>query len=129
MQEPDAELDELARLVIGAAIAVHSALGPVFLEKVYEEALCVELDHLGVGYERQKRVEIWYRDAKVGVVVVDLVVCGRLVVELKAVDAVHPVHLAQVISYLRALKEPLGLLLNFQIARMKDGIKRVIWSK
>lgn len=129
MREPDPELDELARLVIGAAIAVHSELGPGFLEKIYEEALCIELGRLGIEFERQKRVEVTYRGAKVGEPVIDLIVGGRLVVERKAVEAIHPVHLAQVISYLRTIGEPLGLLLNFQVARMKDGVKRVVWTK
>ncbi|MBX3460931.1 MAG: GxxExxY protein [Planctomycetes bacterium] len=129
MHEPDPELDKLARLVIGAAITVLSELGPGFLEKVYEEALCVEFARLGIEFERQKRVEVTCRDAKVGEAVIDLIVGGRLVVELKAVEAIHPVHLAQVISYLRTIGEPLGLLLNFQVARMKDGVKRVVWTK
>lgn len=129
MQEPDKELDDLARLVIGAAIAVHKELGPGFLEKVYEEALCQELERMGVKFERQKRINVMYRGKKVGEAVIDLVVGGRLVVELKAVDAIHPVHVAQAISYLRTIGEALGILLNFQVARMKDGVKRIIWTK
>ena len=129
MREPDTELDRLAQQVIGAANSVHKELGPGFLEKVYEEALCLELNRLGIGYERQKRGEIRFRDQVVGEAILDLVVGGRLLVELKAAEAIHPVHVAQTISYLRTIGEPLGLLINFQVALLKDGIKRVIWSK
>ncbi len=128
MREPDAELDRLANQVIGAAIAVHRELGPGFLEKVYEEALCLQLSQIGVEFERQKRVEIRFRGHVVGEAVLDLLVGGRLLVELKAADTIHPVHLAQTISYLRTIGEPLGLLINFQVALLKDGIKRVISS-
>lgn len=129
MREPDARLDELARYVIGAAIAVHQELGPGFLEKLYEEALCRELARRGLRFERQKRVDVVYQGEVIGQAVIDLLVEGRLVVELKAADSIHPVHVAQTISYLRTINEPLGLLLNFQVARMKDGIKRVVWTK
>ncbi len=108
---------------------MHTVLGLGFRERVCEEALCVELASIGVEFERQKRIEVMYRGTKVGKAVMDLVVGGRLIVELKAVDAIHPVHLAKAISYLRALGEALGLLLNFQVARMKDGIKREVWSR
>ena len=129
MREPDSELDRLATAVIGAAISVHQELGPGFLEKIYETALCHELTRLGIRYERQKRVEVRFKDVVVGEAIFDLLVEGRLVVELKASDSIHPVHVAQTISYLKTIKEPLGLLLNFQVARMKDGIKRVVWTK
>lgn len=129
MREPDSELDRLATAVIGAAISVHRELGPGFLEKIYESALSHELTRLGIRYERQKQVEVRFKDVVVGEAIFDLLVEGRLVVELKASDSIHPVHVAQTISYLKTIKEPLGLLLNFQVARMKDGIKRVVWTK
>ena len=129
MREPDSELDRLATAVIGAAISVHRELGPGFLEKIYESALSHELTRLGIRYERQKQVEVRFKDVVVGEAIFDLLVEGRLVVELKASDSFHPVHVAQTISYLKTIKEPLGLLLNFQVARMKDGIKRVVWTK
>jgi GxxExxY protein len=129
MQEPDAQLDELARLVIGAAIAVHQELGPGYLEKIYEEALCREFLRQGIKFERQKRIDVLFRGEVIGEAVIELLVEGRLVVELKTVDTIHPLHVAQTISYLKTINESLGLLLNFQVARMKDGIKRVVWSK
>jgi GxxExxY protein len=116
-------------LVIGAAIAVHAALGSGYVEKIYEEALCLELARRGTKFERQKRVQVKYLDQVVGEFVLDLFVESRLVVEMKAADAIHPIHLAQTISYIRTVNEPLGLILNFHVALMKDGIKRVVWSK
>lgn len=129
MREPDKELDRIAKLVIGAAIAVHSELSAGYTEKIYEEALCRELTRRKIKYERQRRFNVLYQGEVVGEAVIDLFVEGRLVVELKCADAIHPVHIAQVISYLKTVNEPLGLLLNFQVASMKEGIKRVVWSK
>ena len=126
MNEPDAEVDRLANLVIGAAIAVHIELGPGFLEKIYEEALCRELKAREIPFRRQFRAKIRFRGEAVGEAVIDLLVGDRLVVELKAVESIHAVHVAQTISYLKTLDQPLGLILNFQVAKMKDGIKRVV---
>ena len=127
-KEPDAELDGLARAVIGAAIEVHRHLGPGFQEKVYEDALCVELGLRGIAFERQKAVVVSYKGHEVGSGVIDVLVAGRLVVEMKAVDALLPVHSAQVISYLKAIGSQLGLLLNFKVPVMKDGTRRVVLS-
>ena len=115
-----------SRAVIGAAIEVHRHLGPGYQEKVYEDALCVELGLRGMAFELQKPVSVVYKNRKVGSGVIDLVVGERLVVEMKTVDTLLPVHSAQVISYLRALGTQLGLLLNFRVAVMKDGTKRVV---
>ena len=127
-REPDAELDRLAREVIGAAIEVHRVLGPGFLESVYEEALGVELTLRQIPFERQAPLAVDYKDHPVGEGRVDLLVGGALVVELKAVAALAPTHMAQVISYLRAKGTALGLLINSNVARLKDGIKRVVAS-
>ncbi|MBZ0137424.1 MAG: GxxExxY protein [Planctomycetes bacterium] len=127
--EPDAELDAIAHEVIGAAIAVHTALGPGYLEKIYEEALCIELTKRGIKFVQQHRVQVSYDGQVLGEGIIDLFVEGRLVVELKAVSKVAPVHFATVMSYLKDVKEPLGLILNFQSALMKDGTHRVIFSK
>jgi GxxExxY protein len=126
--EPGEESDALARDVIGAAIAVHRALGPGFVESVYENALCIELAHRAVAFNRQVVVPLQYRDEKVGETRIDIVVGGRLVVELKAIEAIAPIHTAQVVSYLKAIRRPLGLLLNFNVQRLRDGIKRVVFS-
>lgn len=125
--EPGGELDAVARATIGAGIEVHRCLGPGFLESVYHAAMCVELDRRGIGYARQVRVPIVYKGIVVGEHFIDLIVEDSVVVELKSVAAFAPVHLAQVLSYLTAKDLRVGLLLNFQVRRLKDGgIKRVV---
>ena len=124
--EPDLELDQLAREVIGAAIEVHRVLGPGLLESVYEEALCVELSLRSIPFVRQPAVNVSYKGHPVGQGRLDMLVGGALVVELKAVEALSQTHKAQVISYLRMTGHQLALLINFNEARLKDGIKRVV---
>jgi GxxExxY protein len=124
--EPSYEVDTLAHTVIGAAIAVHRDLGPGFLESVYERALAIELTHRQILFTQQAVRQIFYRGELVGEHRVDLVVEGRLLVELKAVEAINSQHLAQVLSYLRATDLELGLILNFNAAVLKEGIRRVV---
>lgn len=124
--EPAADIDRLAYSVIGAAIEVHSLLGPGYLESVYEEALAVELKLRGIAFERQVSVAVKYKGQDVGTARLDLLIGRQLVVELKAVDALAPIHEAQVISYLKALNLPLGLLINFNVPLLKSGIKRIV---
>ncbi len=126
--EPDKRLDELARAVIDAAIEVHRELGPGFVESVYEEALAVELRLRDVEFERQKPIAVFYKGHPVGEGRVDLLVGGALIVELKAVEKLLPVHKAQVISYLKASRSALALLINFNERLLKDGIQRVVLS-
>jgi GxxExxY protein len=127
-REPGERLDSLAKAVIGAAIEVHRVLGPGFLENVYDEALAVELKSSGIPFERQKSMSVDYKGHAVGEGRMDLLVDGCLVVELKAVDSLAPIHTAQVISYLKATRLSLGLLINFNVPLLKDGIKRIIVS-
>ncbi len=128
MIEPEKQVDELARAVIGAAIEVHRHLGPGFLESIYEEALCLELVRAGITVERQKEVGVIYKDQVIGKHRLDLLVGGRLVVELKTVDELAAIHKAQVISYLKAMRLSLGLLINFNVPVLKDGVQRVVYS-
>ncbi len=128
MLEPGKELDNLARVVIDAAIEVHRELGPGFVESVYEEALAVELKLRDVEFERQKPMAVFYKGHPVGEGRVDLLVGGALIVELKAVEKLLPVHKAQVISYLKARGSTLALLINFNERLLKDGIQRVVLS-
>jgi GxxExxY protein len=114
---------ELSGRVIGAAIEVHKALGPGFLESVYEAALCVELELQGIKYERQKPMPISYRGRSVGEHRLDLVIEGVLVVELKAVKALEDIFFATTRSYMKAAQVENGLLLNF--ATMPLTVKRV----
>lgn len=124
----DPELEELARQVIGAAIEVHRCLGPGYSEPVYDEALAIELALRQIPCARQPTFALDYKGNIVGTGRLDFLIADRLVLELKAVDALGPVHRAQVLSYLQAKKLQLGLLVNFNSAVLKDGIKRVILS-
>ena len=126
--EPAKEVDALANAVIGAAIEVHRILGPGFLESVYEEAMCVELKLRGMLFVRQSPISLNYKGHPVGKGQLDFLVGEKLIVELKAVDALADVHMAQVLSYLRITGHALALLMNFNVAVLKDGIKRVVLS-
>ena len=126
--EPDQELDRLAHLVIGAAIEVHRQLGPGLLEGVYEKALCIEFEIRGIAFRTQSRVGITYKGRPVGKGRLDLLVGNRLIVELKTVEKLAPIHLAQMISYLRMTNRALGLLINFNVPVLKEGIRRVVLS-
>jgi GxxExxY protein len=129
MSEPDAHLDELARRVIGAAIAVHRELGPGFLESVYERALCIELDRQRIPYVRQAVFEVGYAGDTVGELRLDLLVDDQLVVELKAVESVAKIHRMIVRSYLKATSKHLALLINFSVPVLKEGISRIVLSQ
>ena len=128
LHEPARETDELAHAVIGAAIEVHRILGPGFLEAVYEQALCVELRLRGIPFERQKPTKVDYKGEYVGEGRLDLLVNDRLVVELKAVRELAPIHTAIVLSYLKATGRRLALLINFNVSRLKDGVRRLVLS-
>ena len=128
MKEPDAALNDLANRVIGAAIEVHRALGPGFLEGIYESALAIELESRGIPFVRQAIVEVGYKGLAVGESRLDLLVDRRLVIELKATEGLTPLYTAQLLSYLRTTGHELGLLINFNVPRLKEGIRRVILS-
>jgi GxxExxY protein len=126
--EPSQKVDDLARKVIGAAIEVHRALGPGYLESIYEEALAHEFSLNNISYERQVKIKVAYKGHPVGEGKLDLLVAKILPVELKAIDALAPIHHAQIISYLKMTGLQLGLLINFNVSLLKQGIKRVIFS-
>ena len=128
LREPPVAVDRLAHQVIGAAIAVHRELGPGFLEAAYEEAMSIEMRLRGIPHVRQPLVELQYKGHPIGEQRLDFLVGGQLIVELKAVDALLPVHMAQVISYLRATGHRLGLLINFNVRAVRQGIKRIVVS-
>ncbi len=128
LHEPDRETDALAHVVIGAAIEVHRHLGPGFLESAYEEALCVELRLREIPFERQRPAKVEYKGEYVGEGRLDLLVGDRLIVELKAVREVAPIHRAIVVSYLKATGKNLALLINFKVSRPKEGVQRVVLS-
>lgn len=113
--------------VIAAAITIHRKLGPGLLESAYEACLAYELEKAGFRVERQKAVPLVYEAIKLDCGFrADLVVDGRVVVELKCKEALHPVDEAQLLSYLRLLNLPIGLLINFHVALLKDGIRRMV---
>lgn len=126
--EPGDRADLLARKTIGAAIEIHSRLGPGFLEVVYEEALAIELSERDIPFERQEPFEILYKDQGIGQGRLDLLIGGEVIVELKAVERVLPIHKAQVISYLKAMDLNLAVLINFNTRTLREGIQRVVLS-
>jgi GxxExxY protein len=121
------ERDPLTEQVIGAAIEVHRILGPGLLESVYQTCLCHELELRGIEHEKQVELPVLYKGTKLDCnFCMDIVLPGKLVVELKAVEEFHPVHEAQLLTYLRLSGIHLGLLINFNVTLLKNGIKRRI---
>jgi GxxExxY protein len=119
--------NEIGDRVIGCAIEVHKALGPGLLESVYESCLALELTEAGLAYDRQLSLPVKYKHLIIEAGYrLDLLVEGRVIVEIKAIEAVAPVHRAQLLSYLRLGDFRLGYLLNFNVALMKDGIARLV---
>ena len=113
--------------IIGAAIKVHRKLGPGVLESAYEACLAYELEKLGFHVNRQKAVPLIYEKVKLECGFrADLVIDGRVVVEIKCKEALHPVDQAQLLSHLRLLDLHVGLLINFHVVQLKDGIKRIV---
>ncbi|HRK29488.1 MAG TPA: GxxExxY protein [Tepidisphaeraceae bacterium] len=125
-EEPGDDLDRLDYATIGAALAVHSELGPGHPESAYEEALAFELELRGLPFSRQEPYNIVYKGRHVGRGRLDIVVGGVLIVEIKAVESLASVHAAQVVSYLKATHRRLGILLNFNVKQLKaGGVKRI----
>lgn len=126
----DADLEYLKRLrfrVIGCAMEVHRRLGPGLLESAYRDALVIELLMAGFEVEKERRVAIEYRGEPIGNAFrLDIVVEGQLVIEVKSVDKIHRVHIAQVLTYLKLADLPCGLLINFNVTALKQGLKRLI---
>ena len=119
--------NELTELIIGAAIEVHRALGPGLLEIVYEECLAIELEVRGLKFQRQVPVPIGYKGHEVPANLrIDLLVEGRVIVEVKAVETLLPVHEAQLLTYLRLTDKRVGLLINFNVPALRRGIKRMV---
>ncbi len=119
--------NEISQLIIGCAIKVHTALGPGLLESAYEECLYYELLKEGLKVEKQKALPLIYEEIKLEVGYrLDLIVEDKVIVEIKACEGLTDVHLAQVLTYLKLSDVKLGLLINFNVTRVKDGIKRVV---
>ena len=119
--------DNLSGTVIGCAMKVHSILGPGLLESAYSECLIYELLSQGLRVEKQKPLPLIYDGVKLDVGYrIDLLIEGALVIETKSIDEFAPIHLAQVLTYLRLSKLRFGLLINFNVLHLRDGIKRVV---
>ena len=128
-QEPSAALDELAWSVIGAAIEVHRELGPGLLESAYEACLKYELELSGLDVQQQVALPVTYKGLNLDCAYrIDLLVEHHVVVEMKAVERLLGIHDSQALTYLRLSKRWLGLLMNFNVPVLKNGIKRLIWD-
>lgn len=120
-------INELTKSIIGAAIEVHRAFGAGLLESAYEECLCRELFLQNIAFERQKAVNLEYKGLKLDCGYrLDLLVENKVVVEIKSVDTLAPIHEAQVLTYLKLGGWQVGLLINFNVPVLKDGIKRIV---
>ncbi len=117
---------ELSGSVIGAAIEVHRILGAGFLESVYENALAVELRSRGIFFEKQKIIPLTYKGHSIDESKLDFLIENTLIVELKAVSQLTPLHEAQTLSYLKATNRNVALLINFNVPLLKNGIKRIV---
>jgi GxxExxY protein len=118
---------EITSQIIGAAIRIHRRLGPGLLESAYEACLCYELEQAGLRVQRQKAVPLIYEGVKLECGFrADVLVDGTVVVEIKCKEAIHPVDEAQLLSHLRLLDLQVGLLINFHVLVLKDGIKRMV---
>lgn len=130
MNRRDAETpsyDELTRRIIGARIEIHRTLGPGLLESAYEECLCFELASAGLSFERQKPLPVVYKGVRFDCGYrLDLVVEGRVIVEVKAVEQLLPIHDAQLLTYLKLTDTRVGLLINFTVPVLKAGVRRIV---
>lgn len=117
--------NKLSFEVIGAAIEVHKVLGPGLLEAIYQNALCVELAEHGILFEKEKPINITYKGQSVGDYRIDVLVDKRVIIELKSVERILPVHQSQIMTYLKITGCRLGLLMNFNVKMMKQGITRI----
>jgi GxxExxY protein len=131
---PAPPVNRVTGLIINAAMKVHSVLGPGLLESAYQACLAHELRKRGLHVAMQVGLPVVYEGEKIELGYrMDLVVEGSVVVEVKSIEAIHPVHEAQLLSYMRLSGIPVGLLINFNVARLRDGIKRMVdgyeWDK
>ena len=118
---------ELTSSILKCAYKVHSALGPGLLESSYEECLHYELDKAGLEVFKQKPMPLVYEDRKLDVGYrIDLFVESKVIIEIKSVDALNPVHFAQLVTYMKIARCRIGFLINFNVVSLKDGIKRII---
>ncbi|NNE97777.1 MAG: GxxExxY protein [Pyrinomonadaceae bacterium] len=119
--------NELSRIIVDSAFKIHTTLGPGLLESVYEAVLAHELKMRGCTVVRQRAVPVIYETVQLDVGFrADLIACNKVVIEIKSVEAISPVHLKQLRTYIRLMDKKLGLLINFNVDLIKDGIRRVV---
>lgn len=119
-------IDRLTETIIGCAIEVHRTLGAGLLESVYRECMIIEMTRAPLCFEQERTIRLNYKGIPINTRLrLDLVVEGLVVVELKAIECVHPIHLSQVITYLKLANCPAGLLLNFNVTSMRKGVRRL----
>lgn len=122
------EINKITEKIIGCAIEVHRNLGPGLLESAYEECLVFELMKEGLKVDRQKPVPVIYKDIKLECGYrIDVLVENQVVIELKVVDAINPVHEAQILTYMKFANKNIGLLINFNVTVLKNGLKRYVF--
>ena len=121
------EFDALSQNVIGCAIEVHRQLGPGLLESAYRQCLAFELSNAAIPFQMEVPLPVRYKDVLLDCGYrIDLLVSGDLIVEIKSVESLLPIHQAQILTYMRLAKVPIGLLLNFNVTRLQSGIKRFV---
>ncbi len=121
------EVNDLTKTIIGAAIEVHRTLGPGLLESTYEACLFYELEQMGLFVERQVELPVKYKNIRMEIgYKIDLLVENQVIIEVKSVKELLPVHMAQIITYLKISNKSKGLLMNFNEAKLIDGVKRII---
>lgn len=119
--------NDLSKIVVDLCLKIHRTLGPGLLESVYEEALCYELNKAGLDFCRQKEIDVFYEGMKMNIGFrADIIVEGKLILELKSIEDVLPVHMKVLLTYMRLTNVKLGLLINFNEALIKNGIKRMV---
>jgi GxxExxY protein len=121
------DINNLTSQIIGAAIEVHKILGPGLLESIYEECLCHELNLRGIAYDQQIAIPVTYKEAKLNCEYrLDVLVEKSVIIEVKSCDSLMPIHEAQVLTYLKLTGIKIGLLINFNVPVLKEGIKRIV---
>ncbi len=119
--------NEISKILLNIFISIHSQLGPGLLESVYEEIICHELDNHGVKYKRQQGIAVVYNEIKLDIGFrADIIVSDKVIIEIKSVEQLAPVHHKQLLTYLKLTNKKLGLLVNFNVNLIKDGIVRIV---
>ncbi|OIP29557.1 MAG: GxxExxY protein [Deltaproteobacteria bacterium CG12_big_fil_rev_8_21_14_0_65_43_10] len=120
------EINQITEKIIGAAIEIHKTIGPGLLESAYEECLCYELSRARISFKRQVDLPVKYKEVKLDCGYrIDLLVEEEVIIELKTVEKLLPIHEAQLLTYLKMMDKRLGLLINFNVPVLRDGIKRI----